>query len=129
MVFNINCVGFVKFFRNYDIEFQDVKYIGDSIEYVVYYYMNVGLSEDDMIFFENFFEEKRKKIFCKVCVFFGCNSESMIFRVIINCFCYQIDWCFVFFFVVLYMMVYFDCVNIGNVKIEGMNEELGFFDI
>jgi hypothetical protein len=84
MASNTNRAGSVKSFRNHDIEFQDVKHTGDSIEHAAHHHMNVGLSEDDMIFLENFPEEKRKKILRKVRVSPGCNSESTTFRVTTN---------------------------------------------
>lgn len=36
----------------------------------------------------------------------------------------KIDWCFLFVVGVLYLLFFFDCSNVGNVRIEGFMGDL-----
>ena len=52
--------------RNHDVEFQDEKQGGDVIAQASRHHMNIGLSEEDILFLENFPDEKRRKTLRKV---------------------------------------------------------------
>lgn len=63
-------------------------------------YARLGISDEDASFYDNFSEEKRKRLFWKV------------------------DLRLVPFLTLLYLAAHIDRANIGNAKIEGMIEDL-----
>ncbi|USW57961.1 Putative major facilitator superfamily, MFS transporter superfamily [Septoria linicola] len=72
----------------------------DVIESVNLKYVNIGLSAEDTDFFENFSEEKRKRMIRKI--------DVRLVPVL----------------ALLYLAAHIDRANIGNAKIEGLTEDL-----
>lgn len=76
----------------------------DMIE-IVNKYANLGLSEEDAIFYETFPADKHKKMLWKI------------------------DIRLVPFLALLYLCAHIDRANIGNAKIEGLVDDLGMTGI